>query len=536
MEFNLYKVNSRIEKFDLDKYFGGYNYVISNSIYKKETKIYAYYEKNPREATNWFNFINNYFEVEMDFGEKLNFVLLLELAGKELYLIPFGKAYTKMARVIDFDFGMSFAEKQLKSSNIKGKKIDYYLQNKIREISRIRSDWLESAIPNQSYSEVSGTPNNENIFGGTIYCSDKVTFKAQGITNEEILNDIIFKTNEANKTLILKDVSSDIPRIRVFRNKDEGIIEQLFDNLNASIINDEDSHHIIFTGVFEDERHTKFIDFHNLYFYKEKIKLDNVMEINHLEDVINYVKQGNDIRSLRTQYITEDGERYNEKFLSYLDITINYNDTNYIYTKNRWHFLNNTFINLLEKQLEDITIELHNRNLQCNEIKDEDDYIKQTIDNTNILKLHKKNVKGLSVPIEIADLYNESENELFAVKTDVKTGKSVYSLQQAMLAMTVLRSTDDFDYSALLPTVKNINTLKAAQSYSIVWVLLEHEDPNKGTAQSYLNKYNNNTLELKDFQSILMKLKISEWYQLARQLNFIPKIYLTKSKVKPRED
>lgn len=434
-------------------------------------------------------------------------------------------------KIINSEFGIDFAERQLNDENINVKKVDYYLQNKIRELNNFSENWLESASPNQSYSMVGGKPKDK-IFGNNIVCSDKVSFHLYGETNKEILNKLInttYQSNEVVKSSII--INKKIPRINIIKNSGDITSEKLFKKLNDYIENRSDLINITFVGMVEELNNVSFINFDDLKIYEKRATENNKIKIESIDELIKFIETNKKtkLEEVKVKYSTDnEKDSQTDYLINLLDITLEDQKKQYIFTRKKWHYFNKTFLEILDKQLDNITVELKNNSTNIDRIENENDYIYKLASLKKYDILHQKYVRGLSVPVEIADLYDSTNGELYAVKMGLESNDTVYSLNQSMLAMTLLKSSDNFNYSNISKSEKYLEKLKKSMHHSILWVLLEHQSPKKATSRKYLTAFNNNTLKLTMIASLHIKLKISEWYSVAKQLNFEPKIYFTK--------
>nr|WP_264674040.1 DUF6119 family protein [Staphylococcus epidermidis] len=228
---------------------------------------------------------------------------------------------------------------------------------------------------------------------------------------------------------------------------------------------------------------------------------------------------------MKIQITHENGETEIFTIWNILDISMKYKENIYIHTKNNWYYLNKSFIELLEEQLKEINIETPQFNISKNKMNNENDFIDNIIENNpEIIKLHKKFIKGnMSTKVELADLYNKNNKELFAVKMGLETSDTIYSLQQSILGLSMLNDKENYNFSEITDQLNPNDDLNDCNKYSILWPL-----PSKKTAKKYLKLYEENNLTLDKIGSILIKLKISEWYSICSSYNYEPKVYFIK--------
>lgn len=213
---------------------------------------------------------------------------------------------------------------------------------------------------------------------------------------------------------------------------------------------------------------------------------------------------------------------------------LEYNEQLYILDSGFWGTFNTQFSSLLEQQLSEI-----NRVISYDESfnvvyfsKDEDlegEYIDQLVKNdNNLTKLHKKFVRYDNVPIEIADIYKEDSNELIAIKRGMDTSMCMYSFEQSTLSIQALINNKEFDVKNKLMkfndtgevsgvTEEIANEILDSRISSVLWLQKQ---------EKYTNMVEDKQFDLNDIGSLLLKLKIVDWYSFVVENNFTPKIYM----------
>lgn len=524
MDINLYKVRREINIEEACDFLKDLSYYRQDQKILDNIEVSLFVEYSNRNAPPWQTFLQNTFKFEsIDLGLQINSILLFKKSNS-LYIIPFGRSYSRILDIIDFEFGMNFAEKQIMNEKIKGKKIDYYLQNKVRELTTFGSNWIESPLPNQSYSEVTGGVRNPEIFGNNVTCSDKVKFTLNNPLNNELLEKIFTIIFQADETLKSPHTNTSIPRIKsIKKDKDS---EDLYSHLYDLIQHKSKDVTIKFVGINEFYDYNELYNLEQITFYYDKVKKDNAFYITSVENLIETLcRKQYDLRKLKIQITHENGEKEIFPVWKILDISIKYENNIYIHTKNKWYYLNDSFIELLEAQLKEITIEIPQINLPENAMSDEDKFIDNIVENNSgWIKLHKKFIKGnISTKVELADLYNSNKKELFIVKMGLETSDTIYSLQQAILSLSMLNDKENYDFSEITTQLNPHSDLNNCNKYSILWPLTS-----KKTAAKYLKLYEENNLTLDKIGSILIKLKLSEWYSICSSYNYEPKVYFIK--------
>ncbi|EOS7980459.1 TIGR04141 family sporadically distributed protein, partial [Enterococcus hirae] len=199
-------------------------------------------------------------------------------------------------------------------------------------------------------------------------------------------------------------------------------------------------------------------------------------ENNHLEIYVSkHLKETKEEIEPYDSSILEYIRKYNEKITSLTDLKIRvtnhehhvienrllkewiyceleYNNMLYTLDSGFWGYFNDKFSELLKKQLEEI-----NRVIEYNEefniyyssgegrLKGEGGYIEKLSENKNYIKLHQRNINYNGVPIEIADVYKKDTKELIAIKRGMDTSNSMYSFEQSILSLQLLRNITEFN-------------------------------------------------------------------------------------------
>jgi uncharacterized protein (TIGR04141 family) len=525
MNISLYKIRKNVNLNDIFKYLREESYEKKDHMFQKGIGIYLFIEIRDRSPKDWQVFLSENFDFdEFEDGNYINSIIIFKIFSS-LYVVPFGRAYHAIIDIIDFEFGMNFAEKQIVNKKIKGKKINYYLQNKIRELTTFNKNWIEAPIPNQSYSEISGGVRKPNIFGNNVTCSDKVKFTLNLPPNKTLLDKIIDIIIETDKTLNTPIKKSNIPRIKPITK--DNLSYELYKELSHLIkCNNTRDLNLNFVGIYEANGVNELLNFNQIKFYYKKRKVENIIKINEFEEFLPMLQRFDyNLDDIKIDIVSEIDEVKRWDIWKILDISIKYNNNMYIHENNKWYFLNNSFVSLLESQLKEIPIK--QSSLLVNDVNNvcEDKFIENvTKENENIYQLHKKFIKGnISTKIELADLYDIEEDELYAVKMGLKTNDSIYSLQQSILSLSMLNDKDNYDFSEITSCLPNDTELERCKKYSILWPLTE-----KKTPQKYLDLYDNNNLTLDKLGSMLLKLKISEWYALTVDYGYTPKVYFIR--------
>lgn len=136
--------------------------------------------------------------------------------------------------------------------------------------------------------------------------------------------------------------------------------------------------------------------------------------------------------------------------------------------------------------------------------------------------------------MEVADVYDRSTNELIAIKRGTNTSLASYSFEQSLLSIQVLSNKQEFSLKKrvkkfnkrpqypekIYPTLteKMIKEILSCKNSTVLWLI---DDEVKYIYKQVTNK----TFKLQYFNSLLLKLKIVDWYLFVKDSGFNPKLY-----------
>lgn len=264
--------------------------------------------------------------------------------------------------------------------------------------------------------------------------------------------------------------------------------------------------------------------------------------------IVEYIRKNNEIiTSLTDIKIRVTNHEYHviesRPLKEWIYCELEYESMLYTLDSGYWGYFNDKFSELLRKQLEEV-----NRVIEYNDefnipyisgegrLKGEGGYIEKLSEGKNYIKLHQRNINYNGVPIEIADIYKRDTQELIAIKRGMDTSNSMYSFEQSILSVQLLRNTTEFDVEKELrkyndrniyedkekfPTIKKptIGKILDSRISSVLWLQ---------STEKYVKMADERQFDFNQIGSILLKLKIVDWYSSILENNFTPKIYMGK--------
>lgn len=524
---------------------------------KIETKfnleMFLFFESHEKDQVQWLSEILRFFEVGNDEYEihnistetlyQYNAIILLWMAPN-LYIHPRGQGFRIVDKIIDEEFGLNFAEKTIENENIVLKNVNYIQKNKMKGITNYKKEQGEFPKASENYAFVSGDPNDK-IFGNNIECGTGVTFpKNYRIQFKEDFYQLSKLINHVNKVLKQKQNKSILPRRRKIPRNSK-LTDELDEKVLEEILNSGESAEIavdISKIQISDNSIDIFSESNYLEAYVVNHMTDTKQEIEaSSKGIVKFVKKNkkliDDLNGIKLRVMNSDHNVISRSPLKdWMYCELEYKEQLYILDSGFWGYFNTQFSSLLEQQLSEI-----NRVINYDErfnivyssgdgdLAGEGGYIKELVKNdNNLTKLHKKYVRYDNVPIEIADVYKEDSRELIAIKRGMDTSTCMYSFEQSTLSIQALINNKEFDVKNKLlesdgteevsgVTEDKVNEILDSRISSVLWLQ---------SKKKYTSMIEDKQFDLNEIGSLLLKLKVVDWYSFVIENNFTPRIYM----------
>lgn len=524
------------------------------TIVKKEENVQMtlFFDIHEKKAPQWMEDLRIFFSLKELVSNPLdqyNAVIVVETQNS-IYLLPFGKAHWKVESISDTDFGLNFAEKSINTNDITLKSVNYIERNIMQGVLNYKKGQIEFPQVSESYKLVSGRPENDKIYGTSIDCGTGITLSKSFVlssTNTDFFN--LF--NEIDNTISSDKIKSTIPKMKQLSSKDplctilnKKLLDMLISQeelsslaLNISRIQIMDNR----VEIIENSERLK------LYLVNRKKETEQDVELDS-DNVIKFIKtHAEHITSIDQMRFTlaksDDSTTSALPFLKLIFCEIMYDGKNYILNDGKWSYFNDRFYKLLEQKLEEINsvvnfesqYSIEYESAKSGELVGEGGYIEKISQNPDIVKLHKRNLSISGSTIEIADIYHKNIDELFAIKRGTKTSLAMYSFEQAILSMHALINHTEFDVINELQKYNNrdiyndskkypdiddncISNIVGCKNSSVLWLVDD-------TTSYVYDGVKNKTFKLNEFKSLLLKLKIVDWYSFIKENGYNPKLY-----------
>lgn len=398
------------------------------------------------------------------------------------YVVTFGQAYHDIYEIVDYEFGIDFAERAIRNESVITKNVSFFQQNRLREITNYRRKSIDFARPTESYSSISGYPEDSARYGKTVHCGLGISLNVPNDVDNfngkicQLVCDIDELTTNGR-------VLNPFPRLKILRDKDK--INLLDSLILDTLLNSESTSisSVDFSRLIEIQNYIIFLDdMPMIYLFVKGKKLETKQSIDDTTgDYIAFVKdfliQKNvqNIDNVMIEIIDSNSESQIFDLKRILHGEVDDNGTHYLLQNGNWGTYNQEFFDILNNYLDQIEVKTNTllpTTLAFN--SSEEEFIKELNDNNpGIYKiLHKHFIKPDNQNflvrgngVELADLFHIANNELLAVKKGVDTSLSLYCLEQSMLGMNSLNYMSSYDFSEVETelTENELSNLKILQ-------------------------------------------------------------------------
>lgn len=534
------------------------------SFLDEKVSFTLFMNKHDKNLPMWLTEILSFFSIEENFeqNKQINAVILVETA-ESIYFVPMGQAYSVIEKVSDIDFGLNFGEKVMRTNDVLLKGVSFIQRNKMRGVTNYRKGQSEFPQASESYISVQGKPADENIFGKNISCGIAIDFSKNFSINDNIqIHKFVNLFNEIDAAMKLPSNKSTFPRVSRIKKKDP-LSKTLDKALLNKIKNKENNLQIYFdlNKIQLIGNSIEIIDNQGIKAYISRNQKATLKEINaDSEDISNFIREHKDIiktiDDIKINVIDENNLsiKSGENLKSFIHSEIRYENQDYILENGYWCYFNKRFSELLQKQLEEINDKVVEVNCgyskdylyeNSGELSGEGGYIEELCKNEDKIKLHKRFINFSGTNVEIADIYDGVQDELLAIKRGTNTSTSLYSFEQSILSMQALANQGEFKVYEELEKYNNRNKYNDEKKYpyltndqlkkitqcrnaSVLWLI---DDSVKYIYDQLIN----GNVDLNKFKSLLLKLKILDWYSFTREHLYTPKLYFALDRGEKRE-
>lgn len=560
MNIRVYKSRENIQDLKDNLIEEQYEEMGTKQFQNQKVKLSLFIEKHDKDLPVWVDELVSLFALEnTDFSEDLvqyNGIIIAE-TRRSIYMIAYGHAFWIVERNADLNFGMDFAERAIKEDNITLKGVSFIQRNKMRGVMNYKKGQNEFPQASESYFTLSGIPDFEVGYGKNIDCGIGVKFQKtfnmlskRLELKEKNMNDLADLFNHIDETMTRR-IQSTIPRLQTLKRNDPDSIkldEYFLDKItgndsdaasisidinriqltgdNIEVIDNDDEIEIYLTGLKPETSRIMSIDSASISNY-----------------LVDYKDKINNLDRVQVKVMDKNGENLSKltdlRSIMYCELEVG--PKVYIFQNGSWGYLNEKFLELLDDKMVKVNeVVKFNNNFNLTyenpaEVseKGEHAYIKEICKNKNYIKLHKRNITVSGTPVEIADIYCKKNKELIAIKRGTETGLAIYSFEQSVLSIQAISNPESFKVREGLEKYNTDKELKLKHPFidktaikkimeckksSILWLV-------KNEPKYIYDGVVASNFKVSDIKSLLLKLKILNWYSFVRDSGYEPTLY-----------
>ena len=534
MKINIYRLEKIINENDDIVTYTTFIEAIKVEHYVKQGKtsnikghIFEYYrQEKPRDKILWIEELNRALNVtngDYSAGNIYNGILLVRQveSTKAIYAITLGHSFASVQKYCDYNFAMDFAEKEIPLDKVTSKASDFIQSNKIRALLNIKQESLASSKGGESYKFVIGHPREDVqlAFGKKIECGYSIHFPNNyELKKEEDLEEIS-KLIQNIETSLKKTSINSFPRVTYVPRSDESKITILNSILLKSVKENSEDFEIYisdFDIIGADIMLNSNTYTYQLYINNQKTETQKEFDSFNKVDLFGYIEQNKDkitsLDDVKVVVSTKEQNLQATTISNYLFGIVTLNNDKYILSSNRWGLVNQTFLDEVERRLEEISSDLmvQDRKEYFIPYSSEEKYIEsifklgnyETLDQKFVYvvedyEVHKEN------KIELADSYNIKEDELIAIKLGKSNQNFIYCFDQMNTAAKAILFNKEYKIKEqLIAQGIDQRVIEKILKCRNTSVLLGFEQ------KRYKSSITNGTFKLNDLESLLLKLKI----------------------------
>lgn len=441
------------------------------------------------------------------------------------YAITLGKSSLFIKAIIEKDFGINFALRMANENTVLLKKSTYHSGIKKGDMSHYIEFQKGNYQPGESVDYLKLKAKNADEWGQHyIECSDSI--KINYDINPEKIHYLLKKIEDA----YTKDLLINIPKTDIVTDEQKKL--ELYSALTQAI--ERNDKNIFLTQFHEHEGSITSGDVGNNFRIGAKkgmqknlrniVELEDTIEIADVFSFINKNKEKYDIKDIFIEYNIDDDKKEKTQILDIINFSIILEEKFYIFKNSIWEAFNETFMDHIRDSVNSIECEIReelddrhlkqflqnnppqNKKLKYREYtfnrKMAEKYRYKVLDRENA-EVRNINLKGKRYQLEIADLYDEKNEEVISVKIGDDNPNLIYNVKQSLGAVKLL-----LNGSITRKGNNKDNNIKVRTAS--LWFVLKHK-----------------IRKITELDKILLILETEEWKQYMDTRGIKTKIYIT---------
>ncbi|WP_161937716.1 DUF6119 family protein [Aquitalea pelogenes] len=523
-QYNIYRIEKNKIKQLLLKIKSS-ELVILGVIRKNNYNLRFYFSEKPKGTpVPWWNSFSSFTKTKNYIPENVFHYGLLIATPKDksenyIFIASFGKSHFYLNKLIDRDFGISFAIRAAKNDSILLKKSRYFTGIKKGDIASYQKFNQTDFIAGESVDHLKLTLKNKKTWGeGSIICSDSIQISLT--KNPDQFDEII----DCIKKELQSKITMEIPKLE--KENNPTTIKDLNENLLKCIKDKSASVSITEFNIFGPHIYisSDILDYELIHSNKNKIlkskTIGNNLTIGSISDFISS-ENIIDIDNIKVKMTDSNGDKFKKSIKEALDFRMTLGNDQYITKNGDWYYFNEKFLDFLKKSLAKIPLvkkkNLYEKQYVKWKIKKENEiaagtakdkityreyYFNEEMAKTGYQLFDRAThtVKtmaaiGNNYRVEMADLYHN--NEIISLKISDDKMHLIYNITQSITALELYCQ----------ETIKTTYNIKIAS----IWIV--HPD---------------DIGSIFDLNSIQLLLAIENWRQKAASYGLETKIYISK--------
>ncbi len=499
MKINVFKIdNEKVNDLTLNLKDNGFICEANNE--DENSYIALYLRKKRSENKGWVWYYQQLLSDDKftsytdNIGNETVSGLFLIQRDEYSYVLSYGQTHFIIRKYCDKDFGLNLAERILDTNGLKMKHSQTFTSAGKKDItSYIRNKKLDDSHDyGEAFSYVKCKTVDKDLWGKTVDFGESVRFSF-GKSFKLKPTELYCFTDEIEKAL---QSQAKIRLPRYHKVVDKNILADLNKELDKhflDFITEVDVSDYWLTGVS--------FTFSNDYRYSLKVyrtdlsEISDTLDAKYIRETIlnNKDKINNNYNDIKVIFYDENDEvLFVKKLKELLQITIELNESYYVFFQNEWVEFSESYVKFIEEQVDSINYKIKPSTNQT-----ETELIDALVESGKYTQLHKDNVYiGGKYCIEKADLIDD-ENVIM-IKDQHQQADLVYLVKQAT---TSLRLSNAGEIGKNVFNGRNV----------CLWML---------TNRKTLNK-------LSDFKSFHLLDALNDFKKSVTNLNLTPEVWIT---------
>lgn len=503
-KYNIYKIkDGRVS--DLQKHLEIKRYELVSTQTSGGYDIHAYFQ-GPENANMWWleQYGKAFFKGYAKVHNKIYSGAIIANNDSGAYILPFGKTHFYIQEFVEYNFGLEIAERISDPGNVKMKSLKKFGGRTSKSLTSYSAGSILNFSGGESAEYLKLKPADTSEWGKSfIHFGTSVQFGSIDVDPKEITI-LLKKLEQAQK----KTKNFPIPSVREV--KDEAKRNSLYRGLGEKILNDGANVEVVdyeiygADFIFSQQTHARL---------KYKRHTSKILTDLKIADIKDFIQSTGDINietelpKIKVQIIVDGQSKYTVPLLNIIEY---YSSEKEFLYKGKWFAPNESFVQQLHRSLNNIPLNAFGEDFSEQEFSDwqsnneggvkyRERFIIEKLHSAHAWDIYDREMEYIpsgnnkKYPIEVGDLYDETQKKMYIVKIGAPKDFS-YAFDQA---------------AAVLHKLEN-NQFTTADNRSIEI---------KNIALLLVFKTERNLQNITDTKSIIFEIKLGDLQNLAIEKN-----------------